>query len=234
MKSSVLIFFLIISSLATAQENSIVFHTGLGTYSMKSQKQLQNDFRKYGIPYKAVHEFPPYITLGVDIGFKVGMKTAAGVWYEYTSTGGRLSYEDYSGMAQLDQLLHCSQIGGFVKTQINRSDEWQLFATAHFSAIFTNGEIRSKLMIGSVYGESDQLALHSFEVGIRPGLMIQRKIRRLIIQGQLGYEIQYHLPMKTAEGYTIYTLNDQPVKAQWDGIRASIGIGIPFKFKSKI
>jgi len=209
---------------SNAQSNSILFKVGVGTYSMKTQKKFQDEFQQQsGLPLEIVHRFPPYFSFGAELGFKITDRSVAGVWYDFTSTGGRLHYKDYSATTRMDQVLKCSQIGMFFQTRINRSEEWRLFATGHASVVPTKAQYTTELSIGSD-SEVNSYSFKSSNIGLRPGIMLQRKVSKILLQGSIGYEFQTHDVLHN-DGGELRTYSGENVTAEWDGLRATIGIG---------
>src|SRR5438477_595073 len=137
----VISIFIILSFLAgvtSAQQSSVVLQTGIGSYSMRSQKTFRDEFlTSSGLPMKIVDNFPIYYSFGLKGVFRINDASAVGAMLEYMSTGGRLDYKDYSGHALLDQALKATQYGVYYQFKINHSEIWQLFGTVYASAIFT-------------------------------------------------------------------------------------------------
>ncbi len=208
-----------------AQENIALLQMGVGTYSMKTQKQFQQEYLNQSrIPYKAVHKFPPYYTYGASAGTKITGQSTAGLWFNYASTGGSLDYRDYSGYSRIDQLLICYQYGVFYQYQIAGDARWSLFSSAHASAIFSTASFKKELGIGNTI-QSAAMVFKSINFGLRPGLTLQRKIKAIVLQAHVGYELQLHGQLKTKDGLDFTTPLGTRVAAEWDGFRANMGVG---------
>lgn len=212
---------------ASAQNNVVLFRTGIGTYSMKSQKSFQREFRtQSGIPMKNVHDFPPYLTFGFSAGIRTSAASTLGVWMDYCSTGGRLHYKDYSGMARFDQLLKAYQFGVYYQVQINKSRNWPLFATIHNSLIATRLTMTSELVLGK-QSQSESLSLRSLNFSFRPGIALQKKVKVFVFQASAGFDIEAHGKMReNKKDRWFETSNGKALTAQWDGLRLSLGAGL--------
>lgn len=228
MKVSLIIPFLFLFGSAVAQEsNSIHFRLGLGTYLMKSQKLLQQDIKNNSpIPFEAVTSFPAFPTFGVSLGFKLTEEASLGCWVEYASTGARLSYGDYSGNARIDQLLNTFQIGPFAQYRITKSTTWPLYVTMHTSLASTTQRLTSEIEVAGNRDREDYL-LKSINYGIRPGVMLSRDFSPVTFQLGLGAEIQFHGEMKSKknDGAIFQTSDGKHLISQWDGLRATFGVG---------
>ncbi|GGF50759.1 hypothetical protein [Echinicola rosea] len=228
MKVFVFVPLLLLFSLSYAQEsNTLMFRVGMGTYSMKSQKLFQQDFMKNSpIPYAKTHTFPPFATFGSALGFNVSKHASIGLWVEYTSTGGRLHYQDYSGHALMDQVLKSFQIGPFMQYRINKSVEWPIYLTLHSSVASISEEMTSEFEIEDNF-ESENYKLKGINYGLRPGIIIAHEVKPFIIQFGLGGEIQFHGDMKVVSDndITFRTSDGNNLASQWDGLRMTLGIG---------
>jgi hypothetical protein len=202
-----------------------LFHVGFGTYRMKMQKKFQEDFLKRNqLPLRVVNKFPPYLSFGASLSFKILPHSAAGIWYEYGSTGGRLHYKDYSGFAFLDQRLTYSQIGVFFSHKINHSVTWPLLLTTHLSTAKTRETVVYEITVGNTT-EREQLNLTSMGLSFRPGITLQHNVRRLLFEGNLGIEAQFPGVLKNNKNERFRTSQGEIVTAQWSGVRLQFGVG---------
>jgi hypothetical protein len=212
---------------------NVLFHTGVGTYRMKEQKELQDDFLKSGLPWRPVHEFPPYWNFGGSLSFPISPKLQAGGWIEYGSTGGTLHYADYSGSARLDQLLRYTQFGGFLSVRINTRETWPIYFTSHVSIAKTKENLNYQIIIGTSTDEDSQLYT-STNFGFRPGLMIERTIKAWVFQTSLGIEMQVPgILHNTKTGSPLINNDGDFISAQWAGIRAQFGAGFRLGGKNR-
>ncbi|HEV8513625.1 MAG TPA: hypothetical protein VGQ59_10120 [Cyclobacteriaceae bacterium] len=227
MRSAIVILFVFVGGSALAQDSYLVFRTGVGTYSMKTEKTFRNEFlSSVNLPLRVTDDFPPYFTFGVSAVGKISSNSAVGISFDYMSTGGRLSYKDYSGYALLDQNLIGTQYGVLFQTKVNRSQDWSLLVTFNASLIHSVLSLTDALSIGtSLQSESEKLTSNSY--GLRPGIMAQKKIRRWVFQAGLGYEFQTSEALKTSNNkYLFSPLSRIETTADWSGVRLSIGAGI--------
>ncbi len=223
-----ILFILLIGSLPLhAQESAITFRWGISTFGMKEQRRLQSDFKTNNptLPWKVVHSFPVYYNFGGNLSIKVSQKSSLGVWYEYNSTGGRLHYKDYSGFVYFDQVLRSSQIGAHWQHLLKGSQQWSLMFTNHVSVVFTKEVVDFAIQIGSD-NETETLTLTSKHLGIRPGLLLQRKLGSFLFQSALGYEFQTRGQLTSDDDRYLIDNNGDKVTAQWDGLRLTLGVGI--------
>lgn len=229
------IFVLLFSTTsAVAQTTGFSVWTGVGTFQMSSQVEFQQALESVaGLPVdlEPVYSFPPYWLFGAGLVAKVSERSAIGFWYEYTSTGGRLSYKDYSATISLDQLLSVNHYGVQYQHRINHHPDWQFFVTGQVSAAFTQGTVRSSLVMGATQ-QSEELSISSINFGIRPGVMVQRKWVGINWQAAAGYEFQHHGVLETSDG-VVLSGSGGDVTAEWDGLRFRIGVFVPVGAKSK-
>lgn len=217
----------IISSVLAQESNSLIFRVGMGTYSMKTQKNFQEDYRRSSIiRHASVHSFPAFPTFGGSAGIKVSPSTSIGLWGEYSSTGGRLHYQDYSGYSVMDQVLSAFQIGPFMQTRLIKSTSWPVYFTLHSSIVNTKEKLSSDLKVGN-QSYKETYNLKSLNYSIRPGIMLAHSINSMIFQLGVGSELQLHGTLKDEKKRDLMfrTSDGKDLTAQWDGMRVTFGIG---------
>ncbi len=221
----IILQFVIIFSANAQEKSTLVFRVGMGSYSMKSQRLFQNDFSKQlRIPFRKVHEFPNFPTFGGALGFRISDVASMGLWGEFSSTGGRLHYSDYSGHALLDQVLTSFQGGPFAQYRINKSEVWPLYVTAHGSIVAVTENIRSEFNIG-LQSQIEQIKLKATNFGIRPGLMLGHSVGVLNFQFGVGAEIQSTGKLQDNKDAVLMTSDRKELSAQWSGWRMTLGVG---------
>jgi hypothetical protein len=232
MRLYLLVFLAISFSSAIAQEDqTLIIRFGVGTYRMNTQKQFQRDFRKQSqIPLRVVHNFPAFPSFGASMSFRTSSRTSVGIWAEYTSTGGRLHYKDYSGYALFDQLLTSFQGGPSFQFRISKSETWPIYLTMHGSAVSTAETMTTYLEVGGQSSE-ESYKLKAINYGVRPGIMLMRKVNDFAFQLAVGYEIQFAGDLKdvTDKNLRFTTSEGDALSAQWDGLRITIGAGFHFQ-----
>ena len=227
MKKLLTICVLVISTygICAAQKINVMFHMGAGTFSMKTQKQLQQDVRESVIPWRPVHEFEPYWIYGGSLSFNINPRVGVSAYFEYGSTGGTLHYSDYSGSARFDQLLRYKEWGVGSFLQINRSERWPLFVTGHILLAYTRETVSYSVHLGATEeGLSEQLRSTSF--GLRPGVMMRHRLKAFVFQGNMGMEVHFPGELANIDGNGFSLQNGNAVNAQWSGLRATLGVGL--------
>jgi hypothetical protein len=206
--------------LASSAQISISGGVLYGTWNMASMKSIQQDvIASSQIPMKVVTEFPPYFGMSFNCMYALNQRTALGLAVDYYSTGGRVSYGDYSGYVQVDQLLSALSVGVVGRHQLNQSSSWPIVIGLQVSLVPTDAVIVIEEAIGTnVQNSSIELSTHN--LGIRPTIGVKRNLPGglfLLLQG--GYEAQIHSVLRTSSGA------ETTVYAEWEGLRATMAIG---------
>jgi hypothetical protein len=210
------------------------FHMGSGTFRMKTQKELQKDFRGSQLPWRTVHKFPPYWIYSGSISYKFHERLGVGAALEYGSTGGTLHYADYSGSVRLDQLLRYVQYSLITYAQVNTSKKWPLFVTVHFSMVNTKEKLNYRITVGNA-SEQESSNFTSGNFGLRQGLMLQHKVKsHILLHGSVGLEMQFPGTLRDKDGVVLVKQDGENVTAQWSGLRASVGVGLILNKTKKV
>lgn len=140
MKNYILIAFLYTAMPAPAQV-SLSFATGLGSYSMGDLKSMQKDFTTYyQVKTDVNSDFPPYAYYEGSFSFSYSPKFYSEIFVGYGSTGGRVSYADYSGQAAMTHKVNYTSITG------SFGFRWQQ-RNFEFQCVLRTGTILSTLKI---------------------------------------------------------------------------------------
>lgn len=216
-KYIILVFLLIAQCYnLTAQKINIGYDIGYGTYEMTEIKQIIETSMSSNViqPHKT-DNFPGYIYFRpyLCIEYK---HFNLGVGYTLMSTGARYSIHDYSGEYKLDAQIVGNAVGLFLELPIYTSDRLKFLIAAEGGIILNKINIKESLQlndIGQPYNEQNNSNLTSYNLFAKPYLKAQYKIAKNI---NSTISIGYHKDITQ-------------IVADWDGIRACIGICYNFE-----
>jgi hypothetical protein len=197
------------------------------------QEELQGEMALSNIPAKIVESFPPFY--GFKGGFLISMQKgdtntfSVGGVGEYTSTGGRVHYKDYSGEVRADEMASVVSIGGVIniKKKINET-----FSVSYQMSIrYFYSSLRYSLLaqVGGS-GTSEMLEFFSSSAGIEPAILPTWEI----LGTQFGLAVSYLVYFPTAlksENYSgRYLINRSrnKVRIDWSGFRIGVLLGYSF------
>ena len=135
-----------------AQHFGIAISGGGGSYKMSDLKYYQ-EFLLAGFPVegKMISLFPPYFTGGVSVFRTMNAYLRMGIDYNYSSTGARAYYSDYSGSRSSDMIVKAHQIGVSANYRLLGDNKFELLATASLSATISKLEISELISASSIY-----------------------------------------------------------------------------------
>ena len=97
-----------------------------GTYSMKSLKEMQKAEFPSPIPLEIVESFPSRAGFEVSILRSFGNFSLGG-FLSKASTGGRVSYADYSGSINHDIVVNNTVLGIQLENAFIKKTSWEFF-----------------------------------------------------------------------------------------------------------
>lgn len=220
-------------SFSHSQEFNIGISTGLGSYGMWDLKEVQDDLlNEIDIPNLAVTEsFPSFFTFGVNLDLLYSNYTITFL-SRYESTGGRISYSDYSGSYSYDQLAKQLLIGigfkkysskGFLSSISTLRTYFEIKSGAAFSFITFIEEVR----IGT--GDQDQsLDLEETAAFVEPSFGISIPYGNISIEPYAGMHIA---PFKSGlhlagEPDAKLQDNNGNIHSEWFGVRIGVNVMI--------
>jgi hypothetical protein len=219
---------------AFSQKWNVAGEIFYGTFKMKSMKDYQQSVVDGSdrFKYKIVDNFPAYVGYNFIAGYNVSPRTTLGVRVQYTSTGGRLAYGDYSGERTIDHLLHGYSLGLNSTYRLANRRNWEFYLSG------TAGVMRTSLTnvySSYVYDQPSspyEYRFRSYNYFFNPAIAVKRRFNdHLGLCASLGYEFQIHRTLRSTindEWYLKTTDGKDDVVAEWDGLRISIGISYRF------
>lgn len=152
-----------------------------------------------------------------------------GSYWEYSSTGGRIDYRDYSGYSTLDIILNHNAIGLIIEDQLIQNIHPKFKQYFSLGACFDQLSFVSKTKLYGVGSQSTTDYFYSIGVigatGISYDILEKPFLLRVEAGAQLAYSQPFHLEGNS--GAQLQTEKSK-VRPDWSGFRAAILIGWAF------
>jgi hypothetical protein len=205
------------------QNYSFRFKASYGTYNLEEitgfHRLLRNEVSSIGINPKIVKEFPPYLNFQVQFYF-MRDDYNLGLFLGKASTGGRITYSDYSGEVTINTIISKYPIGITVEKFINRHGNLSLFVIAQLSYILSYLDVNEYLKIFSE-NQINSLEFISHGIGFEPGVGLDYNYKSFLLRGEFGFFVNYSGDFngKGEQG------NLNGISAEWWGFRAGLVVG---------
>lgn len=224
-----------ISSILLAQPVMVSFHPVYGGYEMKSMKHFQEelftDAVQMDLPFKIVDDFPAYIGYELQIGMD-NDDLEYGLQFGGRSTGGRVSYSDYSGKYNIDNELRSFEVGTYIGLKAHESAKINFMMTVLFGVSFTNLNLISDFHLTDQEPQIETVDFASKNFLFAPGLKVRWTITKILFADFTArYDIQAPGKLRLSDDKRAHLENkkEEAVRANWSGFR--IGIGLGFKIR---
>ena len=229
MKPNYIIAILLLIALTnnlTAQKTIVGLDTGFGTYEMTQTKHILESAMNTNVlqPHQ-VSNFPGYLFfrpyLEIDYQYY-----NVGIAYTLMSTGSRYSIHDYSGEYKFDTQIVGNAAGAFAEIPIYSINRFKLLIAAESGIILNKMKLDESIQLTGISQQQNDDNLTSINIFVKPYLKAEYKIRKNISTNILiGYHKDIISNKMHLEGDNS-SMSD--FIADWDGIRASIGISYRF------
>jgi hypothetical protein len=202
-----------------AQDLSL--YTGLSYSLMEDMKDLQRLVaNELPVRPKYVQEFPPYWQYGLSMRWGVTEKYKLGFYVFTTSTGGRATYEDYSGEFTFDQTLRCFGLTIHNEYVVHEGERSAVLLYLETGYIATWLDLDYFLRIGDS-SESFTEEFHSSNYLFEGGVQYQYFLKpKLFLEGRFGF--QGNMANDLISDEDDY---ETDLKADWSGVKLLVGIG---------
>ncbi len=221
----VLLFTTIFSNLF-CQKITLDINAGYGTYSMSQIKESMKDIMvtNYFDP-KQVENFPGYVYFRPNIAVNFNFFNV-GASYTLMSTGSRYSLHDYSGDYKFDTQIIGNAAGLFVEFPFYTLNKFQLYIATEGGIVFNKMKLEETLQLYDLYNNVYNETFLSKNFFIKPYFKLEYKFRKNISS---NINIGFHKDINENKMYFKANKSRKTdFVANWDGLRASIGISYSF------
>ena len=196
-----------------------------GSYSMKSLKEVQQSLFPSNIPLEVVESFPSRAGFEINL-LRTFDNLSFGMGFSQASTGGRVSYADYSGSILHDIIANNSLVSIQTEYAFLQNDSWELFVAMRNGIAISTMKYRTVLTLGT---ESDEIEnkFKSMNFALSPGIGARFFYRNFFLHPEARYEshiVKGDLTY-TEDSDTELNVNGNKVQMDWDGVRLSISLG---------
>lgn len=223
-----IMFFICLEAMAQSNISAVV-EVNYNTYSHDNlsdfQQELSDDIDEVNL--RVNDDF------GANVGYTVGVKVEdldTQFFFSYNSTGGKLSYSDYSGIIRITQLLKAYTVGGeyqFPLTKKESKDQFYLGGRGMINYSALDLKSYSKIEESE---SSESIDFNSVELGVGIRFIYELPISVVRLRLNAGYDLLFGGDFWFSEDreYTLENNKGEGVKTGWSGFRTGIGVMVPF------
>lgn len=217
---------LIFSGSSVAQIGSVFVEANYNTFSHSSLKSFQVEFINDvpDVPIKINDNFPA--NFGFTLGYTIDVINTS-LFFSYNTTGGKISYSDYSGKIRITQPLRGYTFGGSYLFKIFKESEKLHLGIKAFGT-FSSLEINSYNELLDTINE-ESIKLNAIDLGAGVNLIYEYPISFFKIRAVFGYDLVFGGKLLFKENKDLYLENNNgdSVKTGWSGLRTGIGVSVP-------
>jgi len=210
-----------------AQSGKLFFELNYNTFTQTSLKNFQEEFKNdvSEIPIQTNDDFPG--NFGFSLGYELVDKNVL-IFGSYNTTGGKLSYSDYSGIVRITEELKGYTFGAEYLIPFSKTDNNFTLGLRGFG-MFTTMNLENYYQISESVSQ-DGIEFQSVNLGLGARVLYEYPISFFIIRASVGFDLTFggSLTFKENSDFHLEDNNGDKVKTNWTGLRTGIGIAIPF------
>ncbi|WP_419211338.1 hypothetical protein ACNR9Q_11350 [Maribacter sp. X9] len=226
MKETLLFFLLLFCFISFAQNGKIVFETNYNTFSHTSLSEFQEEFKADlpEIPIQTTDDFPG--NFGFSLGYELIDKSVF-IFASYNTTGGKLSYSDYSGVVRITEELIGYTFGAEYLVPFSETDNNFTLGLRGYG-MFSTMNLENYTKISESVSQ-DEIVFQSVNLGVGARVLYEYPVSFFIIRASVGFDLTFggSLTFKENNDFYLEDNNDDKVRTNWTGLRTGIGIAIP-------
>lgn len=212
---------------AGAQGGGFILSGGVASYKMSDMKYLQEHILStYPVEGRITSSFPPYTSVSVT-GFKqLYDYLRLGISYSYSTTGGRSSYQDYSGEIVTELTATSHRLGAYLSYILLSGNRVDLSLNGRLEANYTSMFIESYWAIFS-YGNTINNKYWSISPSGSIGADFMYRLRQVSLGIDAGYLVDLKGDLKDTENNDpLQDPNDRErvLTSDWSGWYARLSL----------
>lgn len=185
---------------ARAQGGGIIFTGGIASSTMSDLKYLQEHILStYPVEGRITSSFPPYTTTSLTVFKQFFDYLRVGATYSYSTTGGKSSYQDYSGEIFTEMNATSHRAGICLSYVILGGDLLDLSLSGSIDANFSSILIESRYSIYA-YGNSISNKYWSISPSGSIGPELILKLDKVALGVNAGYLVDLKGELKGTSG----------------------------------
>ncbi|MEQ8303501.1 MAG: hypothetical protein RIB47_08925 [Cyclobacteriaceae bacterium] len=184
---------------------------------------------QFPVDAKVITSFPVFWSYDFAITTDVSRWLRIGGVVGFTSTGGRMSYRDFSGAIESNQTVTSWSTAIQTAVLLNLNENLPFFFVCKTGV--TSGRYDLDIMVelnGSK--DSDNTAFRSVNLFLEPGIMVSKRFaQRLSANLTAGYNVNVDKgKQRLVSNSDLYLLDNsgEAVTLDWSGFRISFGVSI--------
>lgn len=227
MRIILLLVLVVVPWLAHAQGIEISGEVNISTFSMSSMKKFQQQNARYNaILLTTTSSFPAFIGYKIYAQRKVSPKISAGIFSGFNTTGGRQTYQDFTGVAYND--IKCMALSGGLIGEYHLKDYkgFEVNAALLLGIIFNRVDLIGVAdLTQPVYYIRNESTFRSLNYLVNPGVTLRRAIGKFAIRTQISYEYDFVNDLvHDGDKNKIQMPDGTKLNASWDGLRVGVGV----------
>jgi len=223
--TSILALLLLSTPAARAQGGGFIITGGMASSRMSDMKYLQEHILgTYPVEGKITSSFPPYTSVSLTMYKQFYDYLRLGISYSYSTTGGKSSYQDYSGKITTEMTATSNRLGAYLSYVILGGDRVDLSLSGRLDANYTTMFIKSYY---NIYNYGNQLSNKYWSISLcgSIGPELWFRLSRISFGMEAGYMIDLRGELREqGEGDRLLDPNDRNrvLSSDWSGWYARI------------
>ena len=203
-----------------SQDGGFSFAAGAASFRMGDMKYLQEHILStYPVEGKITSSFPPFTSASFTVFKQLYDHIRVGGRYNYSTTGAKSSYADYSGNIYTEFNAVSHRLGAYLSYLVSGGDRLELSLNGSLDANYTSMTIQSYY---TIFNYSDGLSnkYRSISPSIAVGGELMYKLKKLSLGMEAGYLIDLKGNLKdTSDGDPLLDPNDldRVLSSDWTG-----------------
>ena len=216
----VLAMLLVSAQHSLAQNGGISIAAGAASFRMGDMKYLQEHILStYPVEGKITSSFPPFTTASFTVFKQLYDHIRVGGRYNYSTTGAKSSYADYSGDIYTEFNAVSHRLGAYLSYLVLGGDRIDLSLNGSLDANYTSMTIQSYY---TIFNYSDGLSnkYRSISPSIAVGGELMYKLKKLSLGMEAGYLVDLKGNLKdTSDGDPLLDPKDldRVLSSDWTG-----------------
>lgn len=215
------------------------FEAGYGSYNMKQARKFidfvhKDMSRQLPLKFNVSDNFPPHMYYHIGLIFDRYGTYNFGGGLNYYTTGGRLSYGDYSGFYTFDMIAVAYSLTGTFQYVIKDKPKFKILAYNDVEILNSQLRIEEEMnLYQTKTQEKSSVQVSSIGIMTEPGLAAEYFVKLFSVGINMGYGIGVlngPLHLKDDPQSKLEMNDGENMKLDWSGFRIGLKVGYKINF----
>lgn len=223
----IFILAMLLHASSAGAQGGFMITAGIASFNMSDMKYFQEGILgTYPVEGRITSSFPPFTSISLTMFKQYYDYLRVGISYSYSTTGGKSSYQDYSGKIVTEMTATSHRLGGYLSYVILGGDRLDLALNGRLEANYTTLFVESYY---NIYSAGNQISNRYWSISPSGciGAELMYELGKISLGMEAGYLVDLRGNLKdSSDGDPLLDPSDRDrvLTSDWSGAYARLSL----------